>query len=76
MLSFIYLCRKFDVLKMQKDDLVFSKKACVRLMGIGVPMGLQCSITAIGSVIMQWAVNMLAVPPWPPSPLPAKRRTC
>ena len=58
-LSFIYLCRKFDVLKMQKDDLVFSKKACVRLMGIGVPMGLQCSITAIGSVIMQWAVNML-----------------
>ena len=26
-------------------------------MGIGVPMGLQCSITAIGSVIMQWAVN-------------------
>ena len=28
-------------------------------MGIGVPMGLQCSITAIGSVIMQWAVNML-----------------
>jgi amino acid carrier protein len=44
---------------MQKDDLVFSKKACVRLMGIGVPMGLQCSITAIGSVIMQWAVNML-----------------
>ena len=58
-LSFIYLCRKFDVLKMQKDDLAFSKKACVRLMGIGVPMGLQCSITAIGSVIMQWAVNML-----------------
>ena len=57
-LSFIYLCRKFDVLKMQKDDLAFSKKACVRLMGIGVPMGLQCSITAIGSVIMQWAVNM------------------
>ena len=58
-LSFIYLCRKFDVLKMQKDDLAFSKKACMRLMGIGVPMGLQCSITAIGSVIMQWAVNML-----------------
>ena len=58
-LSFIYLCRKFDVLKMQKDNLAFSKKACVRLMGIGVPMGLQCSITAIGSVIMQWAVNML-----------------
>jgi len=58
-LSFIYLRRKFDVLKMEKDDLVFSKKASIRLLGIGVPMGLQCSITAIGSVIMQWAVNVL-----------------
>ena len=58
-LSFIYLRRKFNVLKMEKDDLAFSKKASIRLLGIGVPMGLQCSITAIGSVIMQWAVNVL-----------------
>ena len=58
-LSFIYLSRNFDVLKMQKSDLAYSKKACARLLGIGIPMGLQCSITAIGSVIMQWAVNVL-----------------
>ena len=58
-LSFIYLSRNFDVLKMQKSDLAYNKKACVRLLGIGIPMGLQCSITAIGSVIMQWAVNVL-----------------
>lgn len=58
-LSFIYLSRKFDVLKMQKSDFAYSKTACARLLGIGVPMGLQCSITAIGSVIMQWAVNVL-----------------
>ena len=58
-LSFIYLSRKFDVLKMQKSDFSYSKKACARLLGIGIPMGLQCSITAIGSVIMQWAVNVL-----------------
>lgn len=58
-LSFIYLSRKFDVLKMQKSDFAYSKKASIRLLGIGVPMGLQCSITAIGSVIMQWAVNVL-----------------
>ncbi len=40
-------------------------------------MGLQCSITAIGSVIMQWAVNILgwAVPLWPLSRLPARPRT-
>ena len=58
-LSFIYLSRKFDVLKMQKSDFAYSKNACARLLGIGIPMGLQCSITAIGSVIMQWAVNVL-----------------
>ena len=58
-LSFIYLRRKFDVLKMEKDDLAFSKKACARLLGIGIPMGLQCSITAIGSVVLQGAVNGL-----------------
>ena len=58
-LSFIYLSCKFDVLKMQKFDFAYSKKACARLLGIGIPMGLQCSITAIGSVIMQWAVNVL-----------------
>ena len=58
-LSFAYLRRKFGVLKMEKGDIAYSKKACGRLLGIGVPMGLQCSITAIGSVIMQWAVNVL-----------------
>ena len=58
-LSFLYLSRKFDVLKMKKSDFAYSKKACARLLGIGIPMGLQCSITAIGSVIMQWAVNVL-----------------
>ena len=58
-LSFIYLSRNFDVLKMQKSDLAYSKKACIRLLGIGIPMGLQCSITAIGSVVLQGAVNGL-----------------
>lgn len=58
-LSYLYLCRKFTVLKMEKDEMAYSKKACSRLLGIGIPMGLQCSITAIGSVILQWAVNGL-----------------
>ena len=42
-----------------KGRVGLQQKACARLLGIGVPMGLQCSITAIGSVIMQWAVNIL-----------------
>ena len=57
--SFAFLCRKFEVLHMQKGEWAVSKRACVRLMGIGVPMGLQYSITAIGSVILQVAVNSL-----------------
>lgn len=58
-LSFLFLWRKFEVLKMEKGEGRPNKRACLRLMGIGLPMGLQCSITAIGSVIMQWAVNVL-----------------
>ena len=58
-ISFIYLRRKFSVLDMENGELRPDKRACLRLLGIGLPMGLQCSITAIGSVIVQWAVNML-----------------
>lgn len=58
-LSFVVLCRKFHVLRMVPGEARPCKRACARLVGIGVPMGLQCSITAIGSVIMQGAVNVL-----------------
>lgn len=58
-LSFVYLIRKFDILRMNKQELAYDASACARLSGIGLPMGLQCSITAIGSVVMQSAVNLL-----------------
>lgn len=57
--SFIFLCKKFTVLAMETGDARLNRRVCFRLLGIGLPMGLQCSITAIGSVIVQWAVNML-----------------
>lgn len=57
--SFVYLCRKFEVLSMKTGEGRFDSRTCLRLAGIGLPMGLQCSITAIGSVIVQWAVNVL-----------------
>lgn len=57
--SLIYLCKRFDILKMQPGETQVDKTACSRLMYMGLPMGLQCSITAIGSVVMQWAVNVL-----------------
>lgn len=57
--SFAYLRHKFKILSMEKGETQLDRGACLRLVGIGLPMGLQCSITAIGSVIMQWAVNVL-----------------
>lgn len=58
-LCLIYMIYKFEILRVQKDEW----KMDVHLMGIlcsmGVPMGLQYSITAIGSVILQTAVNTL-----------------
>lgn len=58
-LCLIYLIYKFEILRVQKDEW----KMDLHLMGIlcsmGVPMGLQYSITAIGSVILQTAVNTL-----------------
>ena len=54
--SFVYMLRRFTMLRMQPGE---NRAISARLLGMGLPMGLQCSITAIGSVIMQSAVNML-----------------
>ena len=57
--SFVYMRRRFTMLKMQPGEARFDRAICRRLCAMGLPMGLQCSITAIGSVIMQSAVNVL-----------------
>jgi putative MATE family efflux protein len=59
LLCFFYMRAKFEILRLQKEDKVLSSRKMLSLMGIGVPMGLQYSITAIGSVILQSAVNVL-----------------
>ena len=53
------VCRGFDVLSMEKDDWKPSFKQIGMLLAMGLPMGLQYSITAIGSVVLQTAVNQL-----------------
>lgn len=55
----IYMYKKFDLLKATKQENVIKKRYVVNLCYIGVPMGLQYSITAIGSTILQAAVNGL-----------------
>ncbi len=53
------LMRKFPELKMQPDDRRIRKPFVRRLLGMGLPFGLQYSITAIGSVTVTIAVNGL-----------------
>ncbi len=53
------LMRKFPELKMSRDDRRIRKPFIRRLMNMGLPFGLQYSITAIGSVTVTIAVNGL-----------------
>ena len=55
----IYMVYKYRSLEFTKVDWKFSPQHALRLCGMGVPMGLQYSITAIGSVILQTAVNSM-----------------
>ncbi len=54
-----YMMRRFDILKMTKDEWRVDMNCVGILCNMGIPMGLQYSITAIGSVILQAAVNSL-----------------
>ena len=49
-LCYFYMYRKFDILKTEPSDRRFRPELARQLMYIGVPMGLQFSITAIGSM--------------------------
>lgn len=59
LLCALYIRAKFEILRLKKADCAFDKKCAATLLKIGVPMGLQFSITAIGSMIMQAANNAL-----------------
>lgn len=59
MACLIYIIKKFPILHITKDDLKPKKEYMIELCSNGVPMGLQYSITAIGSVILQTSVNSL-----------------
>ncbi|MDO4285577.1 MAG: MATE family efflux transporter [Eubacteriales bacterium] len=59
LLCLLYIWKKIDVLRMQREDLKPDLHQCRMLFVMGIPMGLQYSITAIGSVVLQTAVNSL-----------------
>ena len=57
MCCLIYMYKKFTILHMNKDERRWNSQFAVKLCNMGIPMGLQYSITAIGSVVLQSAVN-------------------
>lgn len=58
-LCLAYMIKKFPILHIQKGEWRLNGHCVARLCGMGIPMGLQYSITAIGSVILQKSVNRL-----------------
>lgn len=55
----LFIMKKFEILKIQKEEWTPNRHLLGTLCSMGVPMGLQYSITAIGSVILQSATNTL-----------------
>ena len=58
-LCYLYMMRRFGILRTVPEERRFSRPIARTLLNIGVPMGLQFSITAIGSIMLQSANNAL-----------------
>ena len=58
-LCFLHILLKFEILHLKKDDWRLEPQYVRTTLSMGLPMGLQYSITAIGSVILQASVNPL-----------------
>ena len=54
-----YMVKQYPILRMTREERQLDGVSCKVLCAMGIPMGLQYSITAIGSVILQTAVNTL-----------------
>lgn len=54
-----HILRRLTILHPHGKEWIPRPAVCARLLGVGLPMGFQFSITAIGTVIVQTAVNSL-----------------
>lgn len=58
-LCLVYMAKNFPILHLTRADLMPEGKYIGHLLAMGLPMGLQYSITAIGSIMLQTSVNTL-----------------
>lgn len=54
-----YMAKKFPILRLSRADLSLDRRYVEKLLVMGLPMGMQYSITAIGSILIQAAINGL-----------------
>ena len=55
--SLVYIVHHYPELRWSREEGALSLTHCAKLCSMGIPMGLQCSITAIGSVVLQGAAR-------------------
>lgn len=58
LLCVIYTYKKYKILKLKKEDFKVKKKYYRKHLKVGIPMALQFSITAIGIMTVQSAINI------------------
>ncbi len=58
-LCLILIIKKFEILHFKKEDLELNSRIAITTILMGLPTGLQYSITAVGSMVMQAANNGL-----------------
>lgn len=58
-LCLFYIRKKYTILRLTKEDLRFSVRYAADLLQMGIPMALQFSITAFGTIIVSSALNLL-----------------
>ena len=57
-LCFIHMFRQFEILRTTKADYYLDRPGVINMLSIGITMALNYSITAIGTMILQSAVNV------------------
>ena len=59
LLCLIYTIKRYKILHLTKEDFHYKANSIIKLLKLGLPMALQYSITAIGVMVLQSAVNSL-----------------
>lgn len=53
----LFIVKKYEILRISKKDFKAQLSIYIRLLSVGIPMGVQYGITAIGTIFIQTAIN-------------------